>query len=682
MIERLTKIITIAAVAVAIVLHLIVDPAGGWEVRVLAAVVFGAALACAPRWRRGTAAVVLAIFPLAPALLTRLVHVAALNLFYTVLLAALLGAMLPQIRRDRWALPPWWRLLLGTWALTIALGWPIIIAREGGPRFSSLLDVGALDTWAMLSIPQVESWILSVAITQMVGVLWLDWLFSNSGDSDSPALSAVLGLVAGTTMASIVAIYQGTVDIAFLSGGIWPELRRAAGTLLDANAYGTIAAFAGPLAFVAIPTLHLRHSRALQGAALALNWGGAWMSGSRTAFVCGALGTLLLVYELVRTRRRDTEAAQHTSSLLAGTAAIVLVLIGLAGAVGPLRRSIADNPAVADLWSRGGYGTVATQMIRDYPAFGVGIGSFNWMASDYWRVIGHDRLPFDNAQNWWRHQVAELGLVGSLPIVLWSLVTAWLVLTRRTPSTHRIEVSTVRGLLIGLGVASLLGVPTQNPIVLLMFFYLVARFEILTNPGSRVSPFDGFSAPRGSRGAEGKSRIPVFLWLAAVLTALTYAGGQAVLARGPLKPVTRAEATDRDYVVGTYPGEPSEQGTFRWTRKQATFGLNAPSKYLVIRVHVEHPDADMRPVQVRLRTPCQTLFDGTLRDSTIQTRAVELPEGQHRIVFDSSVSRTWRPSDFGSDDHRTLGVAVETDFIATPAVVSSQDQWMMLKPCS
>jgi len=674
-IERLTKIVTIASVAIAIVLHLVVDPAGGWEIRVLAAVMFGVTFACAPRWPRGTAAVVLAIFPLAPALLTRLVHVAALNLFYTVLLAALFGAMLPQIRRDRWALPPWWKPLLGAWALTIALGWPIIIAREAGPRFSSLLDVGALDTWAMLSIPQVESWILSVAIAQMVGVLWLDWLFSSSGDSDCPALSPILGLLAGSTIASMVATYQGTVDIAFLSGGIWPELRRAAGTLLDANAYGTIAAFAGPLTFVAIAALHLRYSRVWQGAALAVNWGGAWMSGSRTAFVCGALGTLLLVYELVRTRRRDTETAHHTSSLLAGTAALVLVLIGLAGAVGPLRRSVADNPAVADLWSRGGYGTVAMQMIHDYPAFGVGIGSFNWMASDYWRVIGHDRLPFDNAQNWWRHQVAELGIVGSLPIVVWSLLAAWLVLTRRTPSRHRVEASTLRGLLIGLGVASLLGVPTQNPIVLLMFFYLIARFEILTNPESRTpNP--------GSRIADPGSRLSPFLWLAAVVIAIIYVGGQAVLARGPLKPVTRAETTSRDYVVGTYPGEPSAQGTFRWTRKQATFGLNVPSKYLVIRVHIEHPDADMRPVQVRLRTPCQTLFDGALRDSTIQTRAVELPEGQHRIVFGSDVSRTWRPSDFGSDDHRTLGVAVETDFIATPTVVSSQERWISLKPCS
>ena len=143
---------------------------------------------------------------------------------------------------------------------------------------------------------------------------------------------------------------------------MWPGLRRAAGTLLDANAYGTIAAFAGPLAFVSIPHLRWRHTRSAQAAALAINWAGAWMSGSRTAFVCGALGTVLLVYELLRASRRTEENARETSSLLAGIAVIVLLLITVAGAIGPFRRvaSVASaDAAVTDLWSRGGYGTVA-----------------------------------------------------------------------------------------------------------------------------------------------------------------------------------------------------------------------------------------------------------------------------------------------------------------------------------
>src|SRR5207237_1953949 len=96
---------------------------------------------------------------------------------------------------------------------------------------------------------------------------------------------------------------------------------------------------------------------AAQAAALAINWAGAWMSGSRTAFVCGALGTLPLVYELLRARRRTDAAARDTSSLLAGVAAVVLVLIGVAGPAGPFRRMFSGaSLTIAGPWGRGGYG--------------------------------------------------------------------------------------------------------------------------------------------------------------------------------------------------------------------------------------------------------------------------------------------------------------------------------------
>src|SRR5436190_23225082 len=163
-IERLTKIATIAAVAVAIPLHLFIDPADSWRIAVLAIVLFTSAFLSARRWPSAAPAVAMAVLPLGPTLLTRLLHVAALNVFYTVLLAAVLGALLPRIPRHQWALPRWWALLLGTWALTMALGWPVMILREAGLRLGTLRDIGALDTWALLTTPQVESWILFVVI--------------------------------------------------------------------------------------------------------------------------------------------------------------------------------------------------------------------------------------------------------------------------------------------------------------------------------------------------------------------------------------------------------------------------------------------------------------------------------------------------------------------------------------
>src|SRR6185369_3597922 len=150
----------------------------------------------------------------------------------------------------------------------------------------------------------------------------------------------VHGLWIGATLASVVAVVQGTIAMSFLNAEPWIGLRRAAGTMLDANAYGAVAAVAGPLAFVSLPQLRIRHLRVWQASALAINWAGAWMSGSRTALLCGAFGTVLLVYEVLRADRRDDAASRDTSSLLAGVAAIVLLLIVAAGAVGPARRIV------------------------------------------------------------------------------------------------------------------------------------------------------------------------------------------------------------------------------------------------------------------------------------------------------------------------------------------------------
>jgi hypothetical protein len=463
-----------------------------------------------------------------------------------------------------------------------------------------------------------------------------------------------------------VAIVQGTIAMSFLNAEPWIGLRRAAGTMLDANAYGAVAAVAGPLAFVSLPLLRSRHLRVWQASALAINWAGAWMSGSRTALLCGVFGTLLLAYELVRSSARDENASRNTWSLLAGVAVVVLVLAIGAGAIGPLERMRTTSAPVQELWTRGGYGSVATQMVRDYPLTGVGIGSFNWMAPDYWREIANDKLPFDNAQNWWRHQVAELGLVASLPMLFWSVCMAWLVVTRRAGAAHRLETQTLRGLLIGVGAASLVGMPTQNPIVLLMFFYCIARFEFLTRDERIPSP---------------ESRFPAIVWSAAFLIAIGYAGAHLVLARGALKPLERAARTNRDYIVGTYPSEPLAQGQFRWTRRRATFALGAQTTHLMIRYHVEHPDVATHPVRLRITTPCQTIVDRLFTDMSVDGQALELSEGQTRVVFDTEVSRTWRPTDFGKPDQRELGAAVEADFIATPTVVSSLERWIPLKPC-
>ncbi len=95
LLDRLSKRITIAAIALAIPLHLYVDPATGWTLRGIAALAFGAGLVCARRWPSPTPGVATAAATVLPVLLATLVHVAALNVFYTVILAGLFGSLLP-----------------------------------------------------------------------------------------------------------------------------------------------------------------------------------------------------------------------------------------------------------------------------------------------------------------------------------------------------------------------------------------------------------------------------------------------------------------------------------------------------------------------------------------------------------------------------------------------------------
>jgi hypothetical protein len=66
----------------------------------------------------------------------------------------------------------------------------------------------------------------------------------------------------------------------------------------------------------------------------------------------------------------------------------------------------------------------------------------------------------DNAQNWYRHQVAEFGLVGSLPWLVWVLTFGWFVLRPRAGEPP--IAWTARGALIGFAFISLVGMPAQE----------------------------------------------------------------------------------------------------------------------------------------------------------------------------------------------------------------------------
>lgn len=610
----------------------------------------------------------LLLAPLAPALLLFLAGRQG-PIVEIVWMAGLTGSLVRIVPSGEWAGPPLWRVLVGGWALVLSLAWPVLAAREAGFGVESLRSGAVINSWAMLTAPQVIAWTLYVVQTQLLGLIWFDWACRSFSADPDRVPRAVHGLWIGVTLASVVAILQGIVDLGFLNVELWTGEGRASGTMLDANAFGTAAAIAGPVGYLALRG-ESRAKAAGGVIVLAVNWSGVWMSSSRTALLCALIGAVGLAIGILRSRR--DEPARHRPLLLAAAAAVAGVVILFAGAIGPLER-ISGIPMTREgmlsLWNRGGYGTVAVEMLREYPLTGVGVGGYRYLAPDYWREMVDMELQLDNAQNWWRHQAAELGIFGGALVLLWSVAVAWAMVAGRARSTQRLGAWTVRGLLGGIAAISLLGVPTQNPVVLLWFFALVAWMTALVAlPRPVLSP-DPLLLRTG--------------WTVGAVLAVAYAGGHLSLAAGPLDVADRAKRFGHEYVEGAYAPEPLPDGhEFRWTDDESHFVLPARTRWLVIRVWAHHPDIEQRPVEVALLAPCGTVVTPTLATTTPIAVGVILPAAMETFDGTIRVSRTWTPEEYGDNDRRQLGVGVQTDFVADPEVVRTRDYTVEWPACA
>jgi hypothetical protein len=676
LLERASKTAASASVVLIVVAMLVAHPDITWTLRAIAMVAFALGWLMASSRTRPLVQVWLIVASIAPAVL-RLFAGREGPVLDIVWMAGLTGGLIRVTDWSRWTLPAPWNVLIGGWALALSLVWPVLVAREVGFRVSGLFDAGTINSWALMSGPQVVAWTLHVVLAQLLGALWFEWAWQALTFLKSK-LQLVHGLWIGATVASIVALLQGTLDLGLLSTEFWAAERRTTGTMLDANAYGVCAALAAPIGFLGMRALAPRMPAAAV-AVFALNWAGMWLSGSRTALLCGLVGTGGLIIGIWRERQGASQPRGATRVWLPVAAVAVFVVLMLAGTASPIRRAL-DIPisraGLSQLWNRGGYGPIALRMTREYPLTGVGVGSYRVLAPDYWRAMANDALPLDNAQNWWRHQIAELGVFGSALVIAFSVLVGWRVLTSRTHDPDVAASSTVRGLLIGLGVTSLFGVPTQNPLVLLWFFALVAWFATL------VTGWDqSWGRTRGQNSAS--SPTLTLTWAVACGLAIAFAAGHLVLARGSLSVLQRAERAQRDYVTGAYPPEPLPGANeFRWTGKDAHFVWPARTSWLVVRFWAHHPDIASQPVRVTLSTRCGVLFDEPLTSDAPMSVGITLPEGQREVDASVNVSRTWKPSDSGGDDARDLGVGIVADFVGDPSLAESTHRQVTLPGCS
>jgi hypothetical protein len=674
--ELVTKVVVVVSMAAAIALWAVLVDRLWAELLPLTIGSFVAAACLSLAAEEMAACVVLFCAYFVPALFTVL-HGDFLPDYATVWLAAMLGVVAPRCLRSSWAIPGRWKAPLILWALTIAVSWPVVALRE----FDFTLGLFQFDAGSSPGNGAAQVWVCEVAVTLGVGILWFDWLWRVFKQNEAGFRRWILlPLGASWAIAVSVSIYQMFGDLFFLNNGLFGELGRASGTMRDANPFGVVAAIGGP---GLVAAASLTHDRALDpdaagaprlhlpaGAALwsprvrviavcgiAASWLGIWASGSRTAFAAGLITSMFVAWAMWSAWA--PHASRRTRRMLAllgvcAAAGLMLAIVLLPVGSGPLPRLRHTLPTwsaasfVREMWNRNSYGMVATYLIREFPLFGVGVGSFHLLVSHYYFLLTHGGSLFpDNAQNWYRHQLVENGLVGSIGWMLWVVLFGWFVMSARGP--HRFAATIVKGMLVALALVSLVGMPAQNAAVTVTLWTLAFWYVALVG------------VPGQAGGVQQEAPLAARTWIAIWTIVALSLGGTLYTAQYRLRVPQRAQAAGWPYQYGFYDDDPDSD--VHWTAGKAVDVFEIvrrnEDRFLKLDIGAVAPDADQRPVDVKVWRDDDLVLRLRRRSGVFVTRYVCVPREPGMMRMQVEVSRTWRPSDYGrGTDQRERGVAV------------------------
>jgi O-antigen ligase len=464
------------------------------------------------------------------------------------------------------------------------------------------------------------------------------------------------GLLGAAAIAAGVAVYQGFVDLGFLNKGFWEYMIRASGTMADPNKLGSVAAFWTIGAIVFSRRLPRPWSAVIAVAGVMLGVAAVWVSGSRTGLAVVLVAVPLAAYETLRWSRLDA----RTLAKAAGGAIVIgaLLVVALQNASTHTivqRGTLGYLPFVGDrgirasanelLWDRFGYGPVAIQMVKEHPVSGVGVGMYHTLSHDFGQAIGRTIPMPDNAQAWWRHNLAELGVLGIIPLLVWCVVFGR-QLFAKSASGDRLAIGILRGVLIATFIASLFGVPSQSVAIALTFWVFV--FWFLVEHGGLA---DQTVPPR---------TWPRALTIAAVAIIVSHAGSTLLDANGDLRPRNRSMRFNWFYKYGMSEVELDPGANpvgRRLTMQDSLAVIQVKGKVLKFVAWVDHPDAEQRPVHTRVWADGMLIYEGDMRRDPLFIDIPATP-GKTHMILETSVDRVWRPSDFGSRDRREIGLSI------------------------
>jgi len=536
-------------------------------------------------------------------------------------LAAMAGG-LAVAAPSRWRAGAIWAVPLSAWALVIALTWPVAMLRELDFATAAFTGRGAGPS------PLAATLVIPAAEAQLVSLLFFDWLFG-ADDDDRRLVWRWLPPAIGVVCA--LAVWQAAVDPALLSRRPWIGLGRAAGGFYDANATGALAALFGPLLTSGvIATSPPSWRRAAFWSLLSL--AAVLASGSRTSM---AAWTAASAAAWMWTARRSWRTALAAAAGAAAVIAIVAALrvpggegqFGAAARLGATARTMlagGSSGLVNVLWYRYGYGPASMQIIAERPWWGIGPGVFGTVVGHYSPPELGFVLPPDNAQNWWRHQWAELGLIGALPAFVCSLLAmaAGLRAWRSPAPAWALPI-------LGLGVLSLVSPPVQHPFLQVLVALLIAGAATAADP-----------APGATRRPASALWGPI-VWVAAVACA----GGLAVDGWTTFRPAYRAARFKQLYTYGLTGETQTPFGVGRWAATRAV-GVFAPptGSDFVLNILLPHEDLADRPVHVVVSGRRGPLCAWEISDRTpVSCRLPAEPDAW--LLAQLDVSRAWTDGD-------------------------------------
>ena len=360
----------------------------------LAPLAFVASFLIARRSLRAAYAAVLGVAYIFPVILQATRH--QFNLADQVIwLAAVLGLAAAGGNWRRWTLPAGWKLPLVYWALAVAVVWPIVVAREADFNWFAMGGHVHIPNNGLGNPPPgFAELTLNVSLTYLVGILLFDSFFAAFEPDGDRAFrrTVVFPLIASFIVSAAVSQYQAFVNIAWLSAHAWPAMGRAAGGLVDGDAWGALAGFWTSAAWALVPVLNPA-GFATCSIVAAVAWASVWASGARMALVGGVLGTAGVLISAMRTQRRRAPVL-IAFAIIFLAAGLAVFRHGYGSVDDPLRRTLASLPSFnreslvnfvkVDLYDRHApYGSASMAMLRQFPASGVGIGTYNLLFPDY-----------------------------------------------------------------------------------------------------------------------------------------------------------------------------------------------------------------------------------------------------------------------------------------------------------